>query len=264
MAAGFSQITDLYDIYHCVQNTMVRYPKDLIIASLKEFFSRDSKYHFVKDSYGYPYTPDLTDVPIEAGLFDDLTTRVFIGEANRFDVIFYPAILLKSGSFRHVPISLNRDQYRVEYTSTEFFDSNGNRKWLNVPDKFILSGAWEGSIVIEVQSRGIRERDDLIELISMYLIDFNWNNLSRAGVSIKPNLSIGSPSESADRNDLLLKQSIDVNIRGEWRREIPITDIIDVITFCVEFGDINGLTSPNLQVNTEIDIEDSISTEDDV
>jgi hypothetical protein len=263
MSAGFNRITDLYDSYHTVQNTMIRYPKDLFIASLKEFFKRDSKYHYVSDEWGFNKTPDHTDLAPDAGLYDDLTTRVFIGEQSRYDVIFYPAIIVKSGSFQSKPISMNRDQYRVEHKYMEFADGYGNRRFTLVPDKFVLAGAWEGSIAIEVQSRGLRERDDLIELISMYFIDFNWNNLSRAGVSVKPGLSIGSPSEGEDRNDKLFKQSVDVQIRGEWRREIPITDIIETINFCAEIGSFAsnggaGTTAPNLEINTISNLESAI------
>lgn len=249
MAAGFNQITDLYEIYNVVQNTMIRIPKDAIIASLREYFGRDSKYHFVRDEWGYPKTPDHTDLSPDAGLYDDLTTRVFIGEKNRFDIIYYPAILVKSGSFRYVPISLNRNRYFVEWTQQEVIDGYGNRTFMSVPEKFVLVGAWEGSLEIEVSSRGIRERDDLIELISIFLIDINWNNLSRMGVSIKPDLSISGPSEAEDRNDKLFKQTITINIRCEWRREIPILNFIDTITFCVEFGPIDppGMSAPNLE-----------------
>jgi len=250
MAAGFNQITDLYDIYNVVQNTMIRVPKDAIISSLREYFARDSKYHFVRDEWGYPFTPDHTDLPSDAGLYDDLTTRVFIGEQNRFDIIYYPAILVKGGSFRYVPISLNRNRYFVEWKQQEVVDGYGNRTFMSVPDKYVLAGAWEGSISIEVLSRGIRERDDLIELIAMLLVDLNWSNLSRMGVSIKPNLSISDPSQEEDRNDKLFRQSVNIEIRGEWRREIPISNIIDTITFCVEFGSVNppGASAPNLEV----------------
>ena len=263
MAAGFNRITDLYEAYHMVQNTMIRYPKDLFIASLKEFFGRDSKYHYVSDEWGFNKTPDHTDLPPDAGLYDDLTTRVFVGEQNRTDVIFYPAIIVKGGSFQSKPISINRDQYRIEHKRMEFRDSFGNRRFSLVPDKFVLAGAWEGSISIEVQSRGLRERDDLIELISAYFVDLNWNNLSRAGVSVKPGLSIGSPSEVDDRNDKLFKQTVEVPIRGEWRREIPITDIIETISFCAEIGSFAadgsaGTVAPNLEINTRSDLETAI------
>lgn len=265
MAAGFQQVTDLYDIYHSVQNTMIRYTKDVFIASLREFFGRDSKYHYVSDSYGYPKTPDHTNLDPNAGLFDDLTTRVFIGEQNRTDIIYYPAVLIKSGSFRSVPISINMNEYVVEYEEMEFYDDSGNRKIISVPSKFVLAGAWEGSISVEIQSRGLRERDDLIELISMYFVNYNWKNFYRQGISIKPDLSISGPNERDDRNDKLYTQTIDVNVRGEWRREIPISNIIDTINFCVEFGVVDSSgnfspTAPNLDISTKVELQDNIET----
>lgn len=255
MAVGFNQITDLYDIYHVVQNTMIRVPKDMIIASLKEFFARDSKYHFVKDEWGFPKTPNHTDLPPEAGLYDDLTTRVFIGENNRFGVIYYPAILVKAGAFRSIPISFNRNKYLVEYMQQEVIDGYGNRTFITMPDKFSMSGAWEGSFSIKVMSRGIRERDDLIELISLFFVDLNWANLSRAGVSIKPDISISAPTEEEDVNDKLYTQSVEINVRGEWRREIPINNIMDTISFCVEFGTIDPPTEdPNMEIHNISDL----------
>jgi hypothetical protein len=255
MAAGFNYNTDLYGLYNVVQNTMIRYPKDLIIASLRDFFSQDSKYHFVKDSWGFANTPDHTDLPPDAGLYDSLTTRVFIGESNRFDVAFYPAVLIKAGSFRYVPISFNRNQYYVENKTVEVTDGY-NRKFVLVPDKFVLAGAWEGSINIDILSRAIQERDDLVELISLYFTDLNWNNLSRVGLSIRPDISISAASETDDRNDKMHRSSITLNIRGEWRREIPVGNVLDVITFCVEYGDIRGTNYlPNLETRTKVNGE---------
>ena len=263
MAAGFNQITDLYDIYHIVQNTMIRVPKDSLIASLKEFFARDSKYHYVCDEWGYPKTPDHTDLIPDAGLYDELTTRVFVGEQNRFSNIYYPAILVKAGGFRSIPISFNRNKYLVEYMQQEVVDDYGNRTFITVPDRFILAGAWEGSFSVKVQSKGIRERDDLIELIAILFVDLDWANLSRTGVSIKPDLSVGSPSEEDDGNDKLFSQSVEINVRGEWRREIPINNIIDTITFCVEFGTINPPTeAPNLEARGISELSWPVSPEE--
>lgn len=254
MAAGFNYNTELYEIFNVVQNTMIKYPKDLIVSSLRDFFNRDSKYHFVKDEWGYPKTIDLTDVPSDAGLYDNLTTRVFIGEKHRYDVIFYPAILISAGAFRYVPISLNRNQYYVENKTVEFTDGY-EKKIVSMPDKFVTAGAWEGSMNIEILSRSIQEVDDISELIGLFLQEINWNNLSRAGVSIKPDISIGAPTQSDDRNDKIHKIMITINIRGEWRREVPISNIVEVISFCVEFGD-----ALNLDINSIVELGDVIST----
>lgn len=256
MAAGFNYNTELYGIYHVVQNTMLRFPKDLIVASLRHFFDQDSKYSFSSDEWGFPQTPDLTDIPVDAGFYDNLTTRIFIGEHNRYDVIYYPAVLIKAGSFRYVPISLNRNQYFIENKIIEFSDGY-ERRFVSTPDKFVLAGAWEGSINIEILARSIQERDDIAELIAIYLVDLNWNNLSRDGVSIKPDISIGAASESDDRNDKLHRLTITVNVRGEWRREIPVNNIVDIISFCVEFGDVStGNYAPNIEIHTRTDVND--------
>ena len=260
MASGFNQITDLYEIYDTVQNTLIRFPVDYIIASLKEFFSRDSRYHYVKDEWGFAKTPDLTDVDTEAGLYDDVTTRLFIGQKHRFDVIFYPAILVYYSNFRYVPISMSRDHHVVDYETVELVDGYGNSKIIRRPYALTPSGAWEGSITIEVLSRGHRERDDLVELISMFLTDYNWSNFYRAGISIKPNLSIGSYSDSEDRNDKLYRVPITLEVRGEWRREILISNFVEVINFCVDFGNLlkdPEEIAPNLEINTQVSLIES-------
>ena len=90
------QRSDFYGTYNVVQNTLMSYPKELIISVLREEFGKDSYYHYVSDEYGYPKVVDLTDVPLNAGINDNLTTRIYIGESFHFDAIFYPAILVKT------------------------------------------------------------------------------------------------------------------------------------------------------------------------
>ncbi len=163
---------------------------------------------------------------------------------------------------RHVPISINRDQGRIDYQTTTFIDGLGNEKKIQVPYAFILSGAWEGSINIDIYSRGVREKDDLLELISLLFIDLAWNDLYKAGVAIKQDVQVGSLSFSDDRNDRLYKQSITLNVRTEWRREILVTNTLDIINFCVDFGNLSvepPEIAPNLTINMEIDLLDGIN-----
>jgi len=260
MATGFNHITDLYDLFDVTQSSMVRYPKEVIIFTLREVFEKDSFYHFSSDDWGYPNTPDHTDLNPEAGLFDDGTTRIYIGEQFRNDVIYYPSVLVKSGGFRSVPISLNRDQYVVGYKTVIFYDGEGNERLVQQPDKFILSGAWEGSMSIEVSARGLRARDDLVEIIVLLFKDWKWNELNRAGISIKPTISAGAPSESEDRNDKLYRQTITLELRTEWRREIPISGVLEAINICVDLGhtvDDTFVAAPNLTINTRLELLDA-------
>jgi hypothetical protein len=256
---NFGNISDLYKINSIVQLSFIRYPKDLIIHTMKEFFSKDSYYHYVRDEYGFAKVNNHTDQDISAGIGNDITTRVFIGELNKFAVSFFPCILVSFSGTKSVPISMNRDQARVDYETAQYIDGYGNSKNVQVPAYFISSGAFEGSISIDIWTKSLRERDDLVELITILFTDLAWNDCYRAGLAIKPNISIGSPSQSDDRNDKFYKQSITLEIRTEWRKEIAVKNTLDIINFCVEFGNVSITPpdiAPNLTINQNINILD--------
>ena len=262
-ATGFNigNVSDLYKINSIVQSSFIRYPKDLIISTLKEFFAKDSYYHYVRDEYGFAKVNNHTGLDLSAGIGNDLTTRVFIGEKHRFAVIHYPSILVSFSNSKHVPISMSRDVARVDYTTTQYVDGYGNSKNIQVPSAFILSGAWEGSISIDVFAKSLRERDDLVELIAILFTDLAWADCYRAGLAIKQNISVGSPGESDDRNDKLYKQSLTLEVRSEWRREIPVLNTIDVINLCVDFGNVAVNPpdiAPNLSINQSLNLFDVI------
>lgn len=264
--------SDLFGVYNIIQASMIVYPKEIIIATLRDFFSHDSYYHFSKDQWGFPNTTDHTDLPPGADLPRGpgahpelnpnpvLPTRIFIGENYRYDGIFYPAILVKSGGSRYVPISINRDQGEVKYDNVLFVDGYGNETIVRKPVSLVTSGAWEGSIVIDVMSRSLRARDDLAELVAMCFTEIHFDTLHDIGIIVKP-LSIGAPSETDDRNDKLFRQSLTLDIRTEWRREIPIANTIDAILFTASFGDLSKQNSPiaaNLTINTETNTADML------
>jgi hypothetical protein len=250
---------------------MLVYPKEMIIDVIRNFFSRDSYYHYSKDQWGFANTTDHTDLPPGADLPSGpgshpelnpspvLPTRVFIGENYRYDSIYYPAILVKSGGSRYVPISINRDQGTIYFGEQLVQDGYGNQTLIRTPQAFVTQGVWEGSIIVEAQTRSLRARDDLMELLGMCFAEINFETLHQVGIIVKPPV-IGSPSEGDDRNDKLFRQSITLDIRTEWRREIPIGSLIDAILFTVNFG---GLTpdsphSANLAINTEVSIYDML------
>jgi len=41
--------TDLYNLYNYSQNTAIVHPKEILIETLREVFSEDSYYHYVKN-----------------------------------------------------------------------------------------------------------------------------------------------------------------------------------------------------------------------
>lgn len=251
--------SDLYKIHNVVQNSMIVYPKEIIIAVLRDHFSHDSYYHYSKDPWGFANTPDHTDLPLGSGLYDDVTTRVFIGENYRQDNIYYPAVLIKHGGSRSVPISINREEGAIQWKFTEFDDGYGNKLFFKSPQSFLFQGAWEGSINVEIQTRSLRSRDDLSEIIALCLTDITFKVLQKAGVIVKP-ISVGAPSETDDRNDKLFRQNITLEIRTEWRREIPVGNLVEIINFSMDFADVihNTPTAPNLTVNNNFRLIDNL------
>jgi hypothetical protein len=164
---------NLYAIHHIVQSSMIVYPKEIILSTLRDFFSYGDFYHYSKDQWGFPNVTDHTDLPQGADIPTQsilstatsnelLSTRVFIGENYRYSGIYYPAILVKSGGSRYVPISINREKGSIQYTSIAYDDGYGNITYIKRPESFITAGVWEGSIVIDVLTRSLRSRDDLV------------------------------------------------------------------------------------------------------
>lgn len=253
MGTGNLFKSDLYNLYDYVTNPIITYPKELFIETLREFFSQDSYYHYQRDNYGYPLVTDHTDERQEAGLLDDTTTRLFIGEPYRNDNNYYPCLLIRHGGARSVPISINRDRGSVQWTNTIFEDGYGNQKIIKTPEYFVRNGAWEGTITVEIQSRSPRAADDLSEHVAILFVDEKREDMQNAGVVILKEPSISGPSESDDRTGKIHKRTVTFEIRSEWRRQSRIDDVIDVVNICFEFGDIvTQIYSPNLTIHEKI------------
>lgn len=263
--------SDLEGLYHIVQSSMIVYPKELVISTLRDFFAKDSYYHYSKDQWGFPNTTDHTDLPPGADIPMGhpgstatsnilLPTRLFIGEKYRFDGIYYPAILVSNTGTKYVPISINREKGSVQYEDLIYEDGYGNQTRIKRPRAFITAGAWEGTISIDVMSRSLRARDDLVQAISMFFTDISFEALHQVGLVVKP-LSVGSTTEVDDRADKVFRQTITLDIRTEWRREIPITTIVDSIIFTIYFKNLanpNAPVAPNLTINTEVSLTDML------
>ena len=84
--------------------------------------------------------------------------------------------------------------------------------------------------------------------------------MTNAGVVVKPT-SIGSPSEADDYKDKIYKISVSCDVRTEWAQNIPIDSVVDAISFCIEFGNVDQnppVTAPNLEVHSIMELVDLI------
>lgn len=254
MTSGNIFKSDLNRLYNIVQNTATYRMKGLVLSSLRDFFKKDSFYRYLPDPWGYPLTPDHTNMPLDAGIADNSTTRLCIQEAFRFEANFFPALIVKAGGLTSVPISINRESGSIQYDDMLFEDGYGNRKAFRTPQSFIFAGAWEGNISIDILARDPRARDDLVDLISLLFTDIAQDELRKEGLVIT-GVSTSGSSEIDDRNDKLFKDTVQLKTRSEWRRHIPISNVIEIIHFAIDFGKLDDTpASPNLRIDAEIDL----------
>lgn len=260
MGTGFLTKSDLYTIHDYVQNTGHAYIKEFIVDSLREYFSQDSYYRYVRDAWGFPLTPSQEGLPADAGINDSTTTRLFIGEYTRQHAQFFPAILVKSSGYRSVPISMSRNKFVVQYDSIKYFDGYGNETMVTTPVALLQNGAWEGQINLDIMARSLRARNELADLCMIFFVDYHFEEFQKAGIVIK-SASLSADSDSDDRNDKLYKTSITLDVRSEWERSIPIQSTVDVINLCVDIGNLNAspvIFSPNLIIETTVELNDAL------
>ena len=177
--------SDLNKIYNIVSNAMISYPKEAIIENLREYFSKDIYYRFVKDEWGFPKVVDHTDLELDAGLFDKFTTRLNITEYYPHEAVHFPALFIKNNGSRNIPLSAYRN-YGVKYSIREYEDNEGNVFHFRNPDYFTFAGIWEGNFSVEVIAESLEARDELVEQVSICLTDIIFDTLEKSGLIIKP------------------------------------------------------------------------------
>lgn len=257
---GSTTKTDLYSLHNYVQNTLIFYPKERIIEALREYFKEDSYYRYVQDQWGFPKTVDQTNKKPSDGIDNSLTTRINIGEANRFDIIYHPSIQVRHTGSRSVPIGFNRNQGVIQYRNVRYVDGYGNESYVLYPDHYVVAGAWEGSLSLEIRAENPRTRDELTELVAIHFVNTIHNELILSGIIIK-DVSAGTGSEEEDGNRKIFKNTVTLEIRSEWRQKIPINSLIDAINICAEIGNLTEdppALAPNLSIQTTIELTNEL------
>lgn len=227
-----------------IQNVSIVQPKNLLIDTLRKHFSRDNIYTYRADEYGFPATPDLTGLTID----DPSTTKILISDVYRYEVKFYPAILVKSGGGNYTPISFNQNatiKYRKDLLESEF----GGYREILTPTHRVYAGAWDMSFDISIYSESHSELEEITEITKMILQYVSWNELRANGLFIK-SLSVSSENAEPYSNDFVFNHTITIATRSEWRVEIPVENIIEKIVF---YFDVRR--SPSLGLATITDVQ---------
>jgi hypothetical protein len=225
--------SDLFSVADFVRQVAVSQGKNLLIDALREHFKQDRFFRFTTDAFGFPLTPDLTDMPPD--IQEDRTTRVFIGDIFRYDKRYWPSLVVRHSSGRYKPVSFNQNVATTKYRVDLVLDGYGGRSLINVPTHHVVAGAWEQSFEILIASEGIPDREELTDIVSSFLIGKARQELYEAGLFVR-SVSMSGEREEDWGNDKVFLQSITVETYSEWRREIPIDNLVETVNFCFKYG----------------------------
>ena len=254
IGSGYIVFSDIYQLDNIVRNTAMMAGRNLIIDILREIFRRDSEYHYVTDKFGFPKTPRQLGLSSDDGRANEKTTRIYIGGTHREDTSFFPAVTVRPSSLNYFPISLNQNEQTVKYGFQKIVDGYGNQTIVNSPIAAVYAGAWEQSFEIKVMGRSNEDVLSIADLIAPSLQNTFRTILMQNGLFIK-NLSIsGIADESIGEADPIYSVSITINTFSEWRREIPIANLVDRIQLCFAVdASPNDVPASKLGINIDLD-----------
>jgi hypothetical protein len=213
---------------HVVQQSAIVHPKALLIDGLRKLFQNDTIFTYRDDEYGYPLTPDQTGIDPDS----ELTTKILISDTYRYEVKFFPAILIKSNGGSYKPVSFNQNmtyKYRTDIVENEY----GLRRSVTTPTHRIYAGRWELGFDVQIYSESQAELQELTDIVSLGLQYTLWNQLRANGLFISQ-LRIGAEGAEPYANDYVYNTSISLTTFSEWRVEIPIENIVEKIAFTIE------------------------------
>lgn len=254
MATSHRVYSDLFRLSNFLQQTAVSQGKNLIIDSLREYFKQDTIYRYRTDGFGFPLTPNVTDLPPD--IQEERTSRIYIGDIFRMDKRYWPAIVVRYSSGSYKPISFNQNQTK-KYRLDLVLDGYGNNSVIRVPTHKIIAGAWDQSFEILIATESIPDREELTDLVSSFFIAITRQETYEGGLFIKK-VNLSGEREEDWANGKVYLQSITLETYSEWRIEIPIdaNSLIDSINFCFKYGLFGGNTSNDVVI---VDIDDIIN-----
>jgi len=252
-------LSDLYAIHRIIQNTQIVYAKELIVSTMRDHFAQDTRYHYAQDEWGNPKIKDMTDVPLTSGILDEETTRIWIGQENKQNPRFLPSVIVKHTGANYKPISFNQNRHNLHYENRIFKDANGNLYNISHPKYFVFAGAWDTNFDIDIEADSPIDRNILAECISLLFQTIKIDDLHFNGLFVK-NTRVGGESSEDFQNSKIFKQTVSIECRGEYRRIVPVENIIDIINLCIDFGSFippnSGAYDENLRINAQVSLLD--------
>ena len=220
--------SNFFNDNNIIQQTAVTHPKNLLIDTLRHYFSKDNLYTYRSDEYGFPLVVNMEGKDLDS----TESTKILISDVYRYEVKFFPAIIVKCSGGSYRPISFNQNG-TIKYRTDEVVDNMGFKRYVKVPSHRVYSGAWEINFEIAIYTESQKETEELADMVSLMMQYSMWHELRSSGLFIK-NLSIGGESAEQYANDYIYSQNVTLGTRSEWRVEIPIDNLIEKMVFRFE------------------------------
>ena len=220
--------SNFFEDNYVIQNSAINHPKNLLIDTLRHYFSFDNTYTYRSDDYGFPLIRDLSGTEPDT----ELSTEILISDTYRYDSRFFPAIIVKSNGGSYKPISFNQDQ-TTKYRNDILTDDFGTKKMVNIPTHKVVTGAWDSNFDIGIYSESMMELEEITEIVTLILQYRAWRDLRANGLFIKT-LSFSGENAEPYANDFVYNHNVTISCRSEWRVEIPIDNLVERVNFYFE------------------------------
>ena len=215
--------SSFYGDNHITQNSFIVHPKTVIVDLLRREFSQDSLYTYRSDEYGFPLVRDLTGIDMES----DLTTKILISEQHRYEMKFFPNVVIGSKGGSYKPLAANQNQ-TIKYRRDAFVNNFGEKFEVSTPTHKVYAGMWDHSIEIAISTESHVETEEITEIVALMVQFKLFHELRAAGIIVK-NLSVGGESSEKYANDFIFTQTITIGCISEWRAELPIDNLVEKI-----------------------------------
>lgn len=193
--------------YPILTTDHVKYIKDTIISSLRDMFSRD---------------PDFTYIKAEDGVFPDFDNEnlgVVITDVFGYTVNFLPAITIRVNGGSLMPVSFNQNQFTYDYHRDPVTGAL-TALWQE------FSGLYDSSVVVNIHAWDPQTREELVTRLAILFQHLLRDQLyADFGLFVWKPVSIGAEVETPwtqDPNDMIFSQSISFQVLTGWNNRIPV------------------------------------------
>lgn len=222
----------------------VEYIKDTLITSLRDVFSRDPDYAYIRAPEGV--LPD----------FDNPNLGIVITDVFNYEVEFLPAVTVRVNGGTVKDVSFSQNQFTYDYQHDENGKPIRDPLGRPIPVYQEFAGLYETDATINIHTWDPLVREQLVTRIAILLKHVLRNQLITDFGLFVENVTIGGETETPYNNDNVYSQSLSISIITGWANRIPVGPPVEAINFQI-IGDAATPSIPGAATPSKEDLEKS-------